>query len=401
MKIMLLLFFLSKTEASLIHSLPWEDYVIIPVTTVFLTLIAGIMSGLTLGLMGIDKLSLELKLETGTNEEKIYAKRILPLLEDRYLLLVTLLIANSIALETMPILLEEMVGGVPAVILSVILSLCFSEVIPQSLCTGKYQIQLASAFANFIKVVIYVFYPISYIIARLLDKVIGKKVNKILNFDELKVVFKQQLDAHKIPDGLSESQVCLIINVIEKRNKQVSDLVIPAERMFSVSGELELSEKNLEWIKGKGFSRIPTFDLSKNFIGIFEVKFAAACEEPTKVKDLIKDLIFIDASLNLVEGLQILRSKNSHLALVVDENKLLGLISVKDIIRELSKPEENLTSQEDLYLPTDETIPAKSNFTKRFFSKFQRTDPLRSELLSDIELDKYKSVGSSSTIILE
>lgn len=401
MNILLLVFFSTKTEASILNSLPWEDYVIIPVAVIFLTLFAGIVSGLTVGLMSIDKLSLELKLESGTIEEKACAKRILPLLEDRYLLLVTLLICNSIALETMPIILEAMIGGVPAVILSVILSLCFSEVIPQALCTGKYQIKLASAFANFIKVIIYVFYPISYIIARLLDKAIGKKINRELNIDELKAIFKLQLDTHKIPDGLSEIEVCIINNVIEKTNKKVSDYLIPAEKMFTVSGELELNETNLEWIKEKGFSRIPIYDLSNHFIGIFEVKLSASSQKSTKVRNLIQDLIFIDAELNLFEGLRILRSKKSHLALVVDGNEVLGLISVKDIIHQLSQPEKNQMGQENLYLSTAETLPTKPNFIKRFFKKFQRPDTLRSELVSDIELDKYNSVGSSSTIILE
>jgi len=40
------------------------------------------MSGLTVGLMSIDKLELEILIESGSDEEKYKAKKILPLLEN-------------------------------------------------------------------------------------------------------------------------------------------------------------------------------------------------------------------------------------------------------------------------------------------------------------------------------
>eukprot|EP00351_Strombidinopsis_sp_SopsisLIS2011_P001669 CAMPEP_0116882642 /NCGR_PEP_ID=MMETSP0463-20121206/14941_1 /TAXON_ID=181622 /ORGANISM="Strombidinopsis sp, Strain SopsisLIS2011" /LENGTH=78 /DNA_ID=CAMNT_0004536165 /DNA_START=79 /DNA_END=315 /DNA_ORIENTATION=+ len=47
---------------------------------IFLVLFGGCMSGLTVGLMSIDKLELEILLESGTEEEIKQAQAILPLI---------------------------------------------------------------------------------------------------------------------------------------------------------------------------------------------------------------------------------------------------------------------------------------------------------------------------------
>lgn len=97
------------------------------------------MSGLTVGLLSIDISALETKFTFGTDIEVKQARRILPIVKKHHLLLVTLLIANSLAMEALPIMIERMVGNTASVIISVTLVLMFGEVIPQSLCTGPRQ----------------------------------------------------------------------------------------------------------------------------------------------------------------------------------------------------------------------------------------------------------------------
>jgi metal transporter CNNM len=62
-------------------------------------LTAGLCSGLTLGFMSIDELSLELKLHNGTIEEKKMANKILSIVENHHNLLVTLMLSNAFAME--------------------------------------------------------------------------------------------------------------------------------------------------------------------------------------------------------------------------------------------------------------------------------------------------------------
>ena len=65
------------------------------------------MSGLTVGYLSIDDLVMELKEKTGTDEEKYHASKVLPVLAKRHWLLVTLLVANAFAMETLPLCLGK------------------------------------------------------------------------------------------------------------------------------------------------------------------------------------------------------------------------------------------------------------------------------------------------------
>ena len=89
------------------------------------------MSGLTVGYSSINPLTLEIKLENGTDEEKEDAKKILPILEKKHLLLATLLLSNALAMESLPIFLDAIMPATLAIILSTTVVLVFGEIVPQ------------------------------------------------------------------------------------------------------------------------------------------------------------------------------------------------------------------------------------------------------------------------------
>lgn len=88
---------------------------------------SGLMSGLTLGLLSLDKVSLEVLSRGGKPRQQKYAKRILMLVRRHHLLLVTLLISNAAAVEAMPIFLAKITSEVVAIIVSVTAVLLFGE----------------------------------------------------------------------------------------------------------------------------------------------------------------------------------------------------------------------------------------------------------------------------------
>jgi hypothetical protein len=121
------------------------------IVAVLLTLGAGAMSGLTVGYLSIDQLELEMKLQNGTEEEKKYALAVLPVLEDHHYLLVTLLFANALCMEALPIYLDSIVPSAYAILISVLAVLFFGEVIPQAICTGPQQIRIGAALAPYVQ----------------------------------------------------------------------------------------------------------------------------------------------------------------------------------------------------------------------------------------------------------
>ena len=85
------------------------------------------MSGLTMGLLSLDPMSLEVLHRGGKPKEQRYAGRIVKLVKRHHLLLVTLLIANAVAVEAMPVFLGKLTHEVVAVVVSVTAVLLFGE----------------------------------------------------------------------------------------------------------------------------------------------------------------------------------------------------------------------------------------------------------------------------------
>jgi hypothetical protein len=110
-----------------------ED-IVLGATAVLLVLVSGLMSGLTLGLMSIDKMDLEIVQRTGTDHDRMMAARIAPIISNQHYLLVTLLLFNAAAAEALPLVIDRLADPLTAVLISVTVVLIFGEIIPQSVC---------------------------------------------------------------------------------------------------------------------------------------------------------------------------------------------------------------------------------------------------------------------------
>ncbi|OMJ74276.1 hypothetical protein SteCoe_26829 [Stentor coeruleus] len=396
MKLTWLSLCLVGSQAIKLQPLPWEDYVIIPVAAVAIAMFAGIMSGLTVGLMAIDELNLKLKLESGTDEEKIYARRILPILKDHHLLLVTLLLANAIALETLPLILDMMVGGVAAVIISVILTLFLAEVIPQAICLGPNQIPIASSLSQFVRFIIFVLWPISYPIARLLDKTIGHGETKIYSDKEMKIFFTMQITNKKLAlEPIFESQIGMIHKVIDFKEKSIEEIFTGKEQVFAINAEMELNEENLELVSGKGFSRLPIRDEKGVWIGVFKTRMLLGRGNEKKVSDFsIKSPIFVHFKENIYTVLSLFSQYSCHMAFVVDDNEnTIGLITLKDIIKELIKKEKTLHYRTSI-TETEVDVNEKKTegFFRKIFNNIRRKNHVNKDLIEEFQLAEKDSL---------
>lgn len=91
---------------------------------------AACCSGLNLGMLALDKMRLEAIMTCGTDEEKRMVRKLHPLLADRHLLIVILLLGNALAAEIMPLLLDDLVGTSITMIFGVSVLVIFCEILP-------------------------------------------------------------------------------------------------------------------------------------------------------------------------------------------------------------------------------------------------------------------------------
>ena len=78
---------------------------------------AALASGLTVGLISTDRLELEIKQRVGTPAEQWQAKRLLPILRHKHLLLVSLVLFNAAAAEALPLFLDGLVPTYMAILI--------------------------------------------------------------------------------------------------------------------------------------------------------------------------------------------------------------------------------------------------------------------------------------------
>ena len=99
--------------------------------------LAGLFSGLNLGLMALDLHELEVIESCGTPTEKKYARRIMPVRKRGNYLLCTILLGNVMVQTTLTVLLEDLTSGLVAVMGSTFSIVVFGEIVPQAICSRQ------------------------------------------------------------------------------------------------------------------------------------------------------------------------------------------------------------------------------------------------------------------------
>ena len=313
-------------EEGFIHSLPLFEYLLFSGVAFALVLFGGMMSGLTVGMMSLDELELQMKLAIGTPEERYQAELVLPIINRHHLLLVTLLLANAAAMETLPIILCEMFSEGVAIGLSVTFVLIFGEVIPQALCTGPDQMKIACRCIPIIKFVICLFLPLSYPISVILDHCFHED-DEDDDTEQLidPGVGNPRASSQSHEDSLNEQQVKMIHAAIQSRGEVVADHMIPMDRVFSISSKTVMNNNTLLEIRRKGFSRVPVYkdNDTDHFIGILLVKrlLAIDANESMILENSQLELrhpVVTFPSESLLNLLDDFEHGRSHMAIVVE-----------------------------------------------------------------------------------
>ncbi|KAJ7974131.1 DUF21 domain-containing protein [Quillaja saponaria] len=205
----------------------------------------GITSGLALGLLSFSQVDLEVLVKAGQLQIQKNAAKIVSIVKKEHLLLCTLLIAKSLAMEGCPF---------------------FAEIIPQASCS-RYGLTVGAKMSAFVRFLLLVFFPISYPIS---------KVN---------------LHANEAGKGgqLSHHETTIIAGALDLTQKTAKDAITPLTENFSLDINSKLDSQTMGLIMNKGHSRIPIYSRKQtNVIGLILVKNLIFCrpEDETPIKDM-------------------------------------------------------------------------------------------------------------------
>ena len=125
---------LCPSENEWISNIPFAIQIIL---IILLLCLSALFSGLTLGLMSLDKTGLEIVMGGDDPQAAEYAKKIYPVRENGNLLLCTLLLGNVAVNALLSILLAAYAGGIIGFVSSTFMIVIFGEIVPQALVRSQ------------------------------------------------------------------------------------------------------------------------------------------------------------------------------------------------------------------------------------------------------------------------
>ncbi|KAE8889029.1 hypothetical protein PF003_g27050 [Phytophthora fragariae] len=324
---------------------------------VLLIVMSAISSGLTLGLMSLDKVSLDVIIRAGdrpgaTKDEMRKAKaarRILPVRADSNLLLTTLVLTTVAVNSLLSILMADLTSGLVGFFVSTILILICGEIIPQSLCS-RHALSIGSALVPVVRVLRLLLYIFAKPVSFVLDKTVGEDVGTIFTKREL----QKLVEIHVRQKIMHPEEGYIVRGAMSYKRKAVSDIMIPAEKLFSLPISFTTTILNLETLKmiyNNGYSRIPVWNKDPNdVVGIVFTKDLIYVDPNqdvpliafARVFAVAAHRIWLDAQLG--EVLSVFKMGSTHMALVYDVNnsgpgdpfyELKGLVTLEDIVEEI------------------------------------------------------------------
>ncbi|KAJ7502821.1 DUF21-domain-containing protein, partial [Mycena galericulata] len=274
-------------------------YIVFAVLIPVLVLLSGVFAGLTLGYMSLDETQLNVLCLSGTPEQRKYANRIMPIRKNGHLLLVTLLLANMVVNESLPIIADPVLGGgVQSVVVSTVLIIIFAEIIPQSLFT-RYGLYLGAKCAGFTQVLIYALGIVAWPVAKLLEFVLGSHHGIIYRRAELKELIAMHSSMQHHGGDLKMDTVTIIGATLDLQEKVVREAMTPIEDVFMLSIEARLDYDLLKQIVATGHSRIPVYEEIDAPVTARVAGGVKPVVAPAKVKKilgilLVKQLVLLD-----------------------------------------------------------------------------------------------------------
>ncbi|CAN1751510.1 DUF21 domain-containing protein At4g14230 [Linum perenne] len=284
-----------------------------------LVIFAGLMSGLTLGLMSLSLVDLEILQRSGSDAEKKQSAAILPVVQKQHQLLVTLLLCNAASMEALPIYLDKMFNQYVAIILSVTFVLFFGEVIPQAICS-RYGLAVGANLAWLVRLLMIICYPISFPLGKILDYVLGHN-EPLFRRAQLKALVSIHSQEAGKGGELTHDETTIIAGALDLTEKTAEEAMTPIESTFSLDVNSKLDWEAIGKVLARGHSRVPVYSGNpKNIIGLLLVKalLTVRPETETPVSAVsIRRIPRVPSDMPLYDILNEFQKGSSHMAAVV------------------------------------------------------------------------------------
>lgn len=299
---------------------------------------SALFSGLTLGLLTLDTQTLKRRADAGD----LQAARIFPIRQKGNLLLTTLLLGNVGVNTALSIFLGSIASGIVAGIIATAAIFLFGEIIPQAVIS-RHALYFGSKTAPFVRLLIWVLYPITWPISYALDRALGEELPTVYSKSEIMQIISEHEDSEHSP--IDEDEERIVHGALQFSHLRVSEVMTPLEEVVMFEAGQRLTDTFYETVTDEGFSRYPVYSGKReNIVGILYAKDLLTEDDGISIHAtedaLEKNFMRVRRSEFLDVVLTKMLKQKRHIAVVENRNKIVvGVISLEDIIEEIIQVE--------------------------------------------------------------
>jgi CBS domain containing-hemolysin-like protein len=240
--------------------------------------------------------------------------------------------AAGVGAQATKIFGEAYFGLVSAIL--TILILVLTEIIPKTI-GARFWRELAIISGKIIRVMIFIVYPL-VIISSYITKIFSNK-NSIQTTSREELSALANIGAEEGVFGDKENKI--IQNLIRLKKIKTSEVMTPRVVVSIADENLLLTDflKNKDFVH---FSRIPVFSGNEDNITGYvfrQLIFEKLANDINglKLKDIKREIVFVPDKMPLLDVWELLLEKKEHIAVVIDEYGVDGIITMEDIIESL------------------------------------------------------------------
>jgi Mg2+/Co2+ transporter CorB len=310
-------------------------------TLAVLLLLSGIFSGSETALVALSMARAEALMKEG----RAGAGALYQLKRDPSKMLTTILIGNNLvniaasAIATV-IATREYGSAGPGIAVGVLtlFILVFGEITPKSLAT-RYSERISLFIAMPLLLFMRLMYPLVWVFSHFtswLHGLTGGKGDPTVTESELIGMLGYGVREGEIEHGERE----IIERVFAFNDLKVRDVMTPKGQIFSLAGSLTVAEA-MPLVTEKPFSRIPLYksridDFYKVLYLRDLLEAAVSGRTDVQLEEIAHELLFISQYQAINDLFAMLRHRNRHFSLVVDEyGEVRGIVTLEDLLEEL------------------------------------------------------------------
>ena len=230
----------------------------------------------------------------------------------------------------------QSVGATVSTVVITVAVLIFGEITPKIIAKSNAD-KVALAFVHIVNGIIIILTPLGWIFggwSKLVMKVFKSKDQNTVTEEELMTIVDEAEE-----DGTIESdEGDLIRSAIEFNDVSAGDILTPRVDIYAISKD-DTIEEIAKAFTESAFSRLPVYgEDMDDIVGILHEKdfFVAYHNGSKTISKYIQKPEYVSEHIKIADLLQVLKTKKTHMAIVVDEyGGTMGIVTMEDIIEEL------------------------------------------------------------------